>query len=1010
MSWLGSKISHSSPTAPPPDSYNVSFENGVGGPNSSSVESPVPTHLRPGIDSLRNRSSLVSATMEPMLGFSDDSERDASKISAYARLDFDNYTFFVQTLQVVLGRKSNDEMHTSHHSVDVHLSSKRAISRRHAKIFYNFGTQRFEISVTGRNGAFVDDLFVEKGMTVPLIDGTKIQIGDIPFCFVLPSIEMHDSDQRKPGATKPLNPSDAINLRTNLYLASSLPIRDKKKSVHILESDRQMARRNSKADIVRRLSTARRKSNASTNEEINALLKELEGLEGDDEDFDPTTLDAEVRELIELNSAKTLTEAEIEKEEEDIDKLVRQHNLQEGVSIEEDAIKEDARSDLDLNMLDQEIASLAPLIDAQSEKLNSDGSRDRDGARNFVSGLPIGGKSAQNSALYYDGSGGSNLNRSSPLMGKPAGPRMGKPATIQPPANKVYGRSTNFGQVGSTYASNYSAGGQGFAYGAGYNGGSPYNPVDTRALPPKLTVVVETITSIPVVNLIVPYKAITSSIDHFEKAPICVWKSVDKPHSLLKIPMRRKDGLARKVSKIQNLKDIPDQFKTKPNISILAMVLNVLRSKSPDKKGLTLSEIHEAIRDLFPYYRYCPDGWQATVTHNVRFNKIFTSIVKTGHESEWLWAIDDVFIAEREKVRKKLQELAAVKAKESALKVAELRQRQRLELPQYSALGKTYLSQDDVPGAGPRSMPSTPGYDSRPKSIAALASEIKRDDSPSLSRTPLYFQRQPAMVSSYSPSPAPSEERQTNIKDQLAANRSRSTSATAFSPPPPKGKIESKESTPQVSGLPSMNQDTKKSLTYLQKELFTLYKARKLSYNTAVTTEIITKALATTIAQVNIIGARAGCGDNALGFLVERAPEQVTKILDIALTKSIKEQQGLLSASTSKESTPQPGGTPGYSANSKLASSPDANQPPSRAVASPSTPTAVHSSKPSPGLSKPPSFGGGPTRPAFSGPSKPQGFSKPGALAKPPQFLSNKRVEKRPNEESEAPNKVIKLE
>ncbi|KAM9899211.1 hypothetical protein OXX69_009566, partial [Metschnikowia pulcherrima] len=93
----------------------------------------------------------------------------SSRISAYARLDFDHYTFFVQTLQVVLGRKSTQEfLSSAHHSVDVHLSSKKAISRRHAKIFYNFGTQRFEISVLGRNGAFVDDSFVSKGLTVPL--------------------------------------------------------------------------------------------------------------------------------------------------------------------------------------------------------------------------------------------------------------------------------------------------------------------------------------------------------------------------------------------------------------------------------------------------------------------------------------------------------------------------------------------------------------------------------------------------------------------------------------------------------------------------------------------------------------------------------------------------------------------------------------------------------------------------------------------------------------------------
>lgn len=140
---------------------------------------------------VKGRSKTANSAMASSAsGKGDSSPNDSSKISAYARLDFENFTFFVQTLQVVLGRKSNDDLlQSSHHAVDVHLSSKKAISRRHAKIFYNFGTQRFELSILGRNGAFVDDLFVEKGITVPLIDGSKIQIGDIPFEFVLPSIE-----------------------------------------------------------------------------------------------------------------------------------------------------------------------------------------------------------------------------------------------------------------------------------------------------------------------------------------------------------------------------------------------------------------------------------------------------------------------------------------------------------------------------------------------------------------------------------------------------------------------------------------------------------------------------------------------------------------------------------------------------------------------------------------------------------------------------------------------------
>ena len=84
----------------------------------------------------KSSSSSVSVTNESVLGsINKVKDEDQSKISAYARLDFENYTFYVQTLQVILGRRSNDElMQGSHHTVDVHISSKKAISRKHAKI------------------------------------------------------------------------------------------------------------------------------------------------------------------------------------------------------------------------------------------------------------------------------------------------------------------------------------------------------------------------------------------------------------------------------------------------------------------------------------------------------------------------------------------------------------------------------------------------------------------------------------------------------------------------------------------------------------------------------------------------------------------------------------------------------------------------------------------------------------------------------------------------------------
>lgn len=923
-----------------------------------------------------------------------DDSSGSQKISAYARLDFDNYTFFVQTLQVVLGRKANDELLPSaHHSVDVHLSSKKAISRRHAKIFYNFGTQRFEISVLGRNGAFVDDLFIEKGITVHLVDGTRIQIGDIPFTFVLPSIEPTDPENKRNAGTKFFNPTEALNLRTNLYLTPQSPSKPKKKLLAFSvdstvdpkdKSKGPGGRRSSKADIVRRLSVARRKSLASSsNDEISALLKELEefrdGDEDDDSPFDPDLLEGDP---VSYADGRSLTHEQILKQEDELDRLVKQHNMSQGVDLDSDS---SFSKNTNLNVLDQEVASLAPLIDAQLLQLNTSQQRDIPGESKYHN---------VSTNSYHIPSSGMDANRSAPLMGKPVGPRMGKPAPIPPPGGPLYGRpAINHmpGSVGGPAGAGYGQPSQGYGGYLGYTG-SLYNSM-MRPPPPKLEVAVETITSVPIRSLIVPYKAITVDVDSFEKAPICVFKTIEPVSNAAKIPKRRKDIVYRKPVKVQNFKEVPEQFKTKPSLSILAMVSVVLKNKPNPALGQSFNDILDSIRELFPYYKYCPDGWQFSVLHGIKFNPMFVALLKAGPDSEWIWALDEKYIEEREARRKKLQELAVAKAKESALRAVDYRQRQSyspyapIGRPGMSAGGANVTPMTQSPRPGVPGVGTTAGY----------LSDAKKDG-PYTYTTPPSQMLQPGQEVVYQKS----DKLEGSIKDQLAANRARVTPASAgaggaVAPTnavtdaiaTPKPAPASLSKTPSSTPQPAMNQDTKKSLTYLQKELFTLYKARDLSYNTAVTTEIITKALATTIAQVNSIGAKAGCGDNALGFLVEKAPQQVSKILDIALTKSIKDHQSASLLQTSRAASPAVG-TPG---------------PKSGAAASPSA---------KPGLSKPPGVAGNLGRPSFGGPSNLSG-SKPGQSGpiKPPQFFSNKPLgqEKRPAESSAGPpSKINKID
>lgn len=955
-------------------------------------------------EEVKKGAPLVPVTTESALGSAslhDDDE--TSRISAYARLDFENYTFFVQTLQVVLGRKSNDELlQSSHHAVDVHLSSVKAISRRHAKIFYNFGTQRFELLILGRNGAFVDDLFVEKDITVPLVDGTKIQIGDIPFSFVLPSIDLQEQENYEGVGAKPFNPSDAINLRSNLYSTSPQKDKARKKSRDSKRIEE------AKANIIRRLSSARRKLLVS-NDEISQILSELGSTSldfgGDDEALDPqiqSILDNHRDLSPDEESNSRLARMgdsvidDIEDEEDEIDKLVQQHNFDQGVVLDDeeeddddDDVDDSHDIDMDLLMLDHEIASLAPLIDAHNQDLMKEKEERRrelehEKRRKELKALKKGGK-------FPEFSSSNSPYRSLPLMGKPAVPRMGRPATIQPPVSRVYGRQPVNGvpEAGlPVHLMAQSGAGHPLKLQQGPNSMAhliPGTPMPKQMLPlrpppPKLEVPVNTITSVSVVSSIIPIKAITVNESTIELAPICVTKSLTDPSNVPKIPRKKREQpIKRPPKNSYALEEIPEQYRTKPTSSYPALISNVLKTRS---LGAPIQDIVQGIKDMYPYYKYCPDGWQSIISHNVKLNKVFKQ-VSDGVEP--FFAVDEAYIAEREKVKIKQQELAALRAKAAALKAEELKQKQRFDALQavsHNIVGRNFASPYGLPYSSGLRMPQTPfmsqlqkNNGQKPKTIAELASEIRRDGLVG-SKAPLYFKPQGGDVEG---SRTPKEASPGTIKAQLAANRSQS--------PPP---------APQTEG--GMNLNTKKSLAYLQKELFMLYKARKLSYNTATTTEIITKALATTIAQVNVIGAKAGCGDNALGFLVEKAPQQVSKILDIALTKSIKEKQGLV---VSRTATPEPV-LSGTELPQKVGTT-DTDTNRASTLAKPQFNT---------GLSKPPSFNSGQARPGYASP----GLSKPPLfLSNKPVFLSNKKPEddnKRPHEgdDDRSPSKSVKIE
>lgn len=618
--------------------------------------------------------------------------------------------------------------------------------------------------------------------------------------------------------------------------------------------------------IQRRMSLSRRKSLASASiDEINEILKEL-GPEMDDiedeNEEDSEFLDAQIQSILDdykrkqsISVSNSAIEdddedelfnknVDIKEEEDEIDKLVKQHNLSQGVALDENFEEEKVEeapaeapaslpppppptepevSDLgELSGLDQEIASLAPLIDAHHQDLlRGNNSNTNKKKAPFTIHQPPA--------------------RSTPLMGKPAVPRMGRPASIQPPASRLYGRTApgkgNSGNgAGNTAVSNVGAltkaqlvnnrltttnsplaglpthlvaqGSPGLplkvAHGNLMTSGAPiYKPV-----PPKQQHVLE----VPPVYIddTVPKKeeeevsinsnfgsdvsAITTPllVTNIKVLKVCHQKAFPELTMPPKYPRKRKDLPPQHIrkptnnKKVYSLEEVPEQYRIKPTLSYSLMISNVLKTKGTPQ-GLSASDVSDCIKEAYPFYKYCADGWQFSINHNLALNRIFKKISHT-EENEWTWGLDETYINERERVRMKQQEIAAAKAKAAALKAEELKQKQRLEAQQaaaqniatgrpgfspYSNLGRipqsqfiSQLHQQGGAGVPPNLPPGNTvggvGVGGKPKTIAELASEIRREGLVG-SKAPLYFKPAPNNI----PPSAPDN----SIKAQLAANR-----------------------------------------------------------------------------------------------------------------------------------------------------------------------------------------------------------------------------------------------
>lgn len=100
-------------------------------------------------------------------------------VPAFAKLQGENFEYYMRKYSIMLGRNSSKT------SVDLDLRSLGgglAISRQHARIYYDFNFRCFALEVIGRKGCIIRNvLFMPDGPPIKLNSQDLLQIGEVRY-------------------------------------------------------------------------------------------------------------------------------------------------------------------------------------------------------------------------------------------------------------------------------------------------------------------------------------------------------------------------------------------------------------------------------------------------------------------------------------------------------------------------------------------------------------------------------------------------------------------------------------------------------------------------------------------------------------------------------------------------------------------------------------------------------------------------------------------------------------
>jgi hypothetical protein len=133
----------------------------------------------------------------------------------FAKLQGECFEYYMQTYSIILGRHSRRSSKNpaapplveADDGVDVDLGALGGgmnVSRRHARIFYDFPRRRFALEVLGKNGCLVEDVHHLPGSPHVKLDSQDLlQMGEAKFYFLLPTRSVFGSSTARRASAVP---------------------------------------------------------------------------------------------------------------------------------------------------------------------------------------------------------------------------------------------------------------------------------------------------------------------------------------------------------------------------------------------------------------------------------------------------------------------------------------------------------------------------------------------------------------------------------------------------------------------------------------------------------------------------------------------------------------------------------------------------------------------------------------------------------------------------------------